>query len=143
MARTLTTELPTMLVAAVVRVERLSSLRRMAARAGSCASERSSDERATLAWQAETCPTHAVQPPGNGQTPDPGGTRTLPGNLSSPPQYYLHGKLRPGPALRLPYPSQSAPVHLRRRALARLGNRRQYRHLHVGQSAHPPIAAGE
>jgi len=32
-----------------------------------CASERSSDGRATLAWQAEACPTHATQPPGNGQ----------------------------------------------------------------------------
>jgi putative selenate reductase len=35
-----------------------------------CPSERSSDGRATLAWQAEACPTHAAQPPGNCQTPE-------------------------------------------------------------------------
>src|ERR1039458_6788354 len=27
--------------------------------------------RAALAWQAEACPTHAGQPPGNGRTPGP------------------------------------------------------------------------
>src|ERR1035441_1852004 len=36
-----------------------------------CASERSSDGRATLPWQAEACPTYAAQPPRNGQTSDP------------------------------------------------------------------------
>jgi hypothetical protein len=30
-------------------------------------SELRSDGRASLAWQAKACPTHAAQPPGNGQ----------------------------------------------------------------------------
>ena len=63
-------------------------------------------------------------------------------NVSPPRQYHLHGKFRSGPALRVPHPAQSAPVHFRRRALARPGNRRQHRHLHAGQSADPATAAG-
>src|ERR1035441_6602869 len=41
----------------------------------------------------------------------------IPSNLSFPARYILHGKFRPGSALRLPYAAESAPVHLSRRAL--------------------------
>src|ERR1017187_7206761 len=41
--------------------------------------------RAALGWQAEACPTHALQPPGNGQTPSPSFAR-----MDNPEPYATH-----------------------------------------------------
>jgi hypothetical protein len=41
--------------------------------------------RATLAWQAKACPTHAAQPTRNGQTPGTGFSLSIRAQLGRPP----------------------------------------------------------